>query len=78
MLLSPKMALLTWQAREAMAWALLGLEGLTELRDRIPARQTTSHQAVTAFSQLIGGLLELIVEVADAALLPATLERVFS
>lgn len=56
---------------DLMAWALLGLEGLTELRDRIQARQTTSHQAVTAFSQLIGGLLELIVEVADAALLPA-------
>jgi hypothetical protein len=56
---------------DLMAWALLGLEGLEELRQRIQARQIHSHEAVTAYSRLIGGLLELIVEVADAALLPA-------
>lgn len=56
---------------DLMAWALLGLEGLDELRGRIQSRQVSAVEAVSAYSRLIGGLLELIGELADAALLPA-------
>lgn len=53
-----------------MAWALLGLDALTDLRVQINQRQPTAHEAVAAFSRLIAGLVELIFHVADAALHP--------
>ncbi len=50
-----------------MAWALLGLDALADLRVQIAQRQPTAHEAVAAFSRLIAGLVELIFHVADAA-----------
>ena len=53
-----------------MAWALLGLEALDELRAQINRHSLSAHDAVAAYSRLIAGLVELIFQVADAALLP--------
>lgn len=53
-----------------IAWALLGLEALPELRQRIASRGLSGAEAVTAFSRLIAGLVSLIFEVADAAIDP--------
>ncbi|MEO8060428.1 MAG: nitrate- and nitrite sensing domain-containing protein [Burkholderiales bacterium] len=53
-----------------MAWALLGLEALDELRAQIAGQALSAHGAVAAYSRLIAGLVELIFHVADAALLP--------
>ncbi len=53
-----------------MAWVLLGLDELEDLRQRVQAQSLTAHAAVAAFSRLIAGLLELIVLEADAALHP--------
>lgn len=50
-----------------MAWALLGLDALADLRVQIDLRKPTAHEAVAAFSRLIAGLVELIFHVADAA-----------
>ncbi len=50
-----------------MAWALLGLDALADLRTQIDQRTPTAHEAVAAFSRLIAGLVELIFHVADAA-----------
>lgn len=54
-----------------MAWALLGLESLTALRQQIGNRSLSPAQAVAAFSRLIAGLISLIFEVAHAVLDPA-------
>ncbi|MGH6646604.1 nitrate- and nitrite sensing domain-containing protein [Aquabacterium sp.] len=53
-----------------MAWVLLDLDALADLRQRIDQHTLTAHDAVAAFSRVIAGLLELIFHVADAALHP--------
>jgi hypothetical protein len=53
-----------------MAWVLLDLDALTDLRQRIDQRTPTAHDSVAAFSRLIAGLLELTFHVADAAMHP--------
>lgn len=53
-----------------MAWALLGLDALPELREQIRGCKLSADEAVAAFSRLIGGLVSLIFEVADAAIDP--------
>ncbi|RZL08264.1 MAG: ANTAR domain-containing protein, partial [Rubrivivax sp.] len=53
-----------------MAWVLLDLDALADLRGRIDQRSPTAHEAVAAFSRLIAGLVELIFHVADVALHP--------
>jgi len=50
-----------------LAWVLLDLEALTELRARIDQLTPSAHEAVAAFSGVIAGLLELVFHVADAA-----------
>jgi hypothetical protein len=54
-----------------MAWILLGLEALPELRTRVSNREMDGNACLTAFSRLIAGLISLIFEVADAAANPA-------
>ena len=53
-----------------MAWVLLDLEALADLRHRIDQLTPSAHDSVAAFSRVIAGLLELIFHVADAALYP--------
>ncbi len=53
-----------------MAWVLLDLDTLADLRVQIDQRTTTAHESVAAFSRMIAGLVELIFHVADAALHP--------
>lgn len=53
-----------------MAWVLLDLDALADLRQQIDQRSTTAHDAVASFSRLIAGLVELIFHVADAAAHP--------
>jgi len=53
-----------------MAWVLLGLDALPQLRRRISEQQLSGSEAVAAFSRLIAGLISLIFEVADAAIDP--------
>ncbi|MGE5450720.1 MAG: nitrate- and nitrite sensing domain-containing protein [Acidobacteriota bacterium] len=50
-----------------MAWALLDLDALADLRRQIDQRTLSAHDAVAAFSRVIATLLELIFHVADAA-----------
>ena len=54
-----------------MAWVVLGLDSLDELRARIDAQTLSAHEAIAAYSRRIAGLIELVVQVADAALLPS-------
>jgi len=54
-----------------MAWVLLGLDSLDELRAQIDAQALSAHDSVAAYSRRIAGLIELVVQVADAALLPS-------
>lgn len=54
-----------------VAWVLLDLDALADLRVRIDQRSPTAHDAVAAFSRLIAGLVELIFHVADDAQHPA-------
>ena len=54
-----------------MAWVLLGLEALPELRTRVSNQEMDGNSCLTAFSRLIAGLISLIFEVADAAANPA-------
>ncbi len=49
-----------------MAWVLLGMDAMGELRTRIEQRTLTAHDAVAAFSAFIAGQIELIVHMADA------------
>ena len=53
-----------------MAWVLLGLDALPELRRRISNQKLRGGESVSAFSRLIAGLISLIFEVADAAVDP--------
>lgn len=53
-----------------MAWVLLDLDALTDLRAQIDLRTPTAHDSVAAFSRLIAGQVELIFHVADAAQYP--------
>lgn len=53
-----------------MAWVLLGMDAMGELRGRIEQRTLTAHDAVAAFSAFIGGQIELIVHMADAVNVP--------
>jgi hypothetical protein len=50
-----------------VAWVLLNLDALADLRAQIEQRTPTAHEAVAAFSRLIAGLVELIFHVADDA-----------
>jgi len=54
-----------------MAWVLLGLDALDELRAQIDTQALSAHEAIAAYSRRIAGLIELVVQVADAALLPS-------
>ncbi|MDP4301109.1 nitrate- and nitrite sensing domain-containing protein [Leptothrix discophora] len=58
-----------------MAWVLLGLDALGELRAKVDRHGMSAHDAVVAFSRLIAGLVELIVLVADASAHPAISRR---
>lgn len=51
----------------AMAWVILGLDTLPELRKRIGKHRLAGSDSVAAFSRLIAGLISLVFEVADAA-----------
>jgi len=53
-----------------MAWVLLDLDALPELRSRIERQALSAHDAVAAYSTLIAGQVELISQVADATLVP--------
>lgn len=53
-----------------VAWVLLDLDALADLRVQIDQRTPTAHDAVAAFSRLIAGLVELIFHVADDAPYP--------
>ena len=57
------------------AWMLLGLDALAGLRERIDRQDPSPHDAVALYSALIAGAMELIVEVADAAPVPAISRR---
>ncbi|MEW8533921.1 MAG: nitrate- and nitrite sensing domain-containing protein [Candidatus Thiodiazotropha sp.] len=53
-----------------MAWVLLGLDALPELRKRVGGQRLSGSESVAAFSRLIAGLISLIFELADAAIDP--------
>lgn len=53
-----------------VAWVILGLDALPELRNRIANLHLAGHESVSAFSRLIAGLIALIFEVADATVAP--------
>lgn len=53
-----------------MAWVLLGLDELPELRERISEQKLTADDSIAAFSRLIAGLVSLIFEVADSTVDP--------
>jgi len=53
-----------------MAWVLLGLDALQDLRSRIERRGLSAHDAVAAFSAIIAGQVELIFHLADSAQVP--------
>lgn len=50
-----------------IAWVLLDLDATEALRKRIDRRALTAPDAVMAFSKIIGGLIELVFQLADAA-----------
>jgi hypothetical protein len=54
-----------------MAWALLGLDALPELRHQIGDRKLSAHESVAAYSRLIVGLISLVFELADSAIHPS-------
>lgn len=54
-----------------MAWVLLGLESLPELRKQIEAVAISAEAAVTEISRIVAALSALIFDVADSALNPA-------
>lgn len=53
-----------------MAWVMLGLDGLPELRKRISEHKLTADDSISAFSRLIAGLVSLIFEVAESSVDP--------
>ncbi|WP_347557133.1 nitrate- and nitrite sensing domain-containing protein [Robbsia sp. KACC 23696] len=50
-----------------IAWVLLDLDSLDALRARIDRRALSATDSVTAFSKVIGGLMELIFQLADVS-----------
>ena len=54
-----------------VAWTLLGLDALPDLRARAGDLKISADEAITAYSRLIGGLVALIFELADSALDPS-------
>ena len=50
-----------------IAWVSLDLDSLEALRTRIDRRAVSAPDSVTAFSKVIGGLMELVFQLADAA-----------
>ncbi|WP_238594198.1 nitrate- and nitrite sensing domain-containing protein [Burkholderia pyrrocinia] len=54
-----------------IAWVLLDLESLDVLRERIDRIALSAPDSVQAFSTVIGGLVELIFQLADSAADPA-------
>jgi len=54
-----------------IAWVSLDLDSLESLRARIDRRAVSAPDSVTAFSKVIGGLMELVFQLADAAPEPA-------
>lgn len=54
-----------------MAWVLLDLDALPELRQRIAQRRLSAQDSILAYSRLIGSQVELVFHLADAALHPA-------
>jgi hypothetical protein len=50
-----------------IAWVLLDLESLDAMRGRIDRRGMTAPASVLAFSKVIGGLMELVFQLADGA-----------
>ncbi len=53
-----------------MAWVILGLDAMPDLRKRIDELKLPGEELVAAYSRLIAGLISLIFEVADAAIDP--------
>lgn len=53
-----------------LAWVILGLDTLPELRRRAADQQLSAGAAIAAYSRLIAGMVSLIFEVADAAIDP--------
>lgn len=53
-----------------MAWVLIGLDELPELRSRIERLKLGAADAIAAYSRLIAGLISLIFELADIAIDP--------
>ncbi len=53
-----------------MAWVLLGLDALPELRQQITDQKLPAHKAVLAFTRLIAGLVPLIFAIAESATHP--------
>ncbi|HQA27528.1 MAG TPA: nitrate- and nitrite sensing domain-containing protein [Candidatus Competibacteraceae bacterium] len=53
-----------------LAWVLLGLDALSDLRARITSLRLSGSESVAAFSRIIAGLIALIFEVADASVDP--------
>lgn len=53
-----------------IAWVLLGLQSLPELRAQVQAQRMAAADSVAAYSRLIAGPVELIFHIADAARLP--------
>lgn len=53
-----------------IAWVLVGLDALPDLRGRIDNQRLSGSESVAAFSRLIAGLISLIFEVTDAAVDP--------
>lgn len=54
-----------------MAWVMLDLDNLPQLRDTIAQRDVSAHDAMAGFSRVIAGLIELIFYLADGAGDPA-------
>lgn len=53
-----------------IAWIILGLDALFDLRKRITDKCLSGEQSIAAFTRLISGLISLIFEVADTAVDP--------
>ncbi|MGK8206570.1 nitrate- and nitrite sensing domain-containing protein [Burkholderia cenocepacia] len=57
----------TSQILSSIAWALIDLESLDTLRERVDALAVSAPESVKAFSTVIGSLMELIFQLADGA-----------
>lgn len=54
-----------------MAWVILGLDALPDIRDQINSHKRSGSESVAAFSRLIAGLIALVFELTDAAADPS-------